>query len=262
MTALGHRRDGAATTRRRSRPLALSILILLAACAPEGSPTTATATGSTEPSPSVPAESTPSPTGDVVPNVLSDPADGGVGITVTLPSTGWIGDAGGWALEYLPDGFDPPAGAGIIAFVVDEEFYVYGDPCDWKDTTPATPATTVSEIVRALANQASRDPSRPETITVGGYTGKRITLRVPDDARFQGGEDVRFTVCDDGRFATLGVAGEHPGLWAQGPGEIDELWVVDVDGRIALLEAGYYPGTPPHVVDEMHAVLDSMRFEP
>ncbi len=149
-------------------------------------------------------------------------------------------------MEWGPDGFDPPAGAGIIAFVVDEEFYVYGDPCDWQSTRPDTPATTVDEIVAALANQASSNPSAPEEITtVDGYAGKKITLHVPDD--------VVFSACDEGTFASFGVAGEEPALWAQGPGEIDEMWIVDVNGRIALLEGGYYAGTPQTAVDDLHS---------
>ena len=46
-------------------------------------------------------------------------------------------------------------------------------------TTPETPATTVEEIVAALAAQASRDASAPVDVTVGGYAGKMITLHVP-----------------------------------------------------------------------------------
>jgi hypothetical protein len=138
---------------------------------------------------------------------------------------------------------------------------VYGDPCEWKNTRPDTPAVTVDEIVDALANQASRDPSAPEEITVDGYSGTRIILHVPDDAPFRGGDDARFLGCDEGRFATLGVAGEDPALWAQGPGEIDEIWVVDVDGRIVLLEGGYYAATSQDVVDELHEILSSATFE-
>jgi hypothetical protein len=156
-------------------------------------------------------------------------------------------------MEYGPDGFDAPEGAGIIAYVVDEKFYVYGDPCDWRRTRPQTPATTVDEIVNALAKQASRDPTEPKKITVGGYPGKKITLHVPDD--------VQFRKCDENTFATLGVAGEEPALWAQGPGEIDEIWVVNVDGRVALFEGGHYADTRADAVDELHEILSSAVFD-
>lgn len=226
-------------------------VFLLAGC---GTGTPASVTTAPR-SPADAAASTTSPSASVESRtfVLSDASDGAVGITVTVPALGWSDPAGQWAMESLPAGFDPPAGAGIIAFVVDKKFYVYGDPCDWKSTRPDAAATTVDELVAALANQASRNPSAPEEITVGGYPGKKITLHVADDARFRD--------CDGGHFSTLGVAGEDPALYAQGRGEIDEIWIVDVNGRIALLEGGYYADTPQHVVDELHGILSSATFD-
>ena len=188
-------------------------------------------------------------------HVLSDSSDprGAIGITVTMPVNGWSGEPGGWTLETGPSGFDPPDGAGIIAFTVDKEFYVYGDPCEWKSTRPKKPASTVDDLAAALANQPSRNASAPEDITVDGYAGKKVTLHVPDDAVLSD--------CDEGNFATFGVAGEDPALYVQGPGEIDEIWIVDVNGRLAVLDGGYYAGTPQNSVDELHAILRSAIFD-
>jgi hypothetical protein len=195
----------------------------------------------------------PPPTAGSLDHVLADSAKGGVGITVTVPATGWNGDPGGWTMEWGPNGFDAPDGAGIIAYVVDKEFYVYGDPCHWRSTRPSTPATTLGEVVTALQGQASRAPTSPEDIvSVDGYSGKKMTLHVPDDGRF--------SACDEGNFATFGVPVEEPALYAQGPGEIDEIWITDVNGKIALLEGGYFPGTPQSAVDELHSILSSAVF--
>jgi hypothetical protein len=194
-----------------------------------------------------------SPSGGGRSHVLSDSSDGAVGITVTLPGSGWSGEPGGSALETGPNGFDPPDGAGIIAFTVDNGFYVYGDPCEWQSTRPKKPATTVDDLAAALANQPSRNASAPEDITVDGYAGKRITLHVPDDAVFSD--------CDEGIFATFGVAGDDLALYVQGPGEIDEIWIVDVNGRLVVLDGGYYAGTPQNSVDELHAIVSSATFD-
>jgi hypothetical protein len=204
-----------------------------------------------------PAPSTAKPTASARSrtHVLSDSSDprGAVGITVTMPVYGWSGEPGGWALETGPSGFDPPDGAGIIAFTVDKEFYVYGDPCEWRITRPKKPATTVDDLAAALANQPSRNASAPEDITVDGYAGKNVTLHVPDDAVFSD--------CDEGNFATFGVAGEDPALYVQGPGEIDEIWIVDVNGRLVVLDGGYYAGTPQNSLDELHAIVSSATFD-
>lgn len=227
------------------------VMVLLVAGCGTGSPASVT-TAPRSPAHIAASTASPSPSAGAWTHVLSDASDGAIGITVTVPAPGWSGPPGGWAMEWGPEGFDPPVGAGIIAFVVDKKFYVYGDPCEWRSTRPEAPATTVDELVAALANQASRNPSAPEEITVGGYSGKKITLHVPDEARFRD--------CDEGTFSTLGVAGEDPALYAQGRGEIDEIWIVDVNGRIALLEGGYYANTPPHAVDELHSILSSATF--
>lgn len=246
------KRDGRLLAHLLVTKLGSFVMVLLVAGCGSDSPASLT---SAPPSSAHKAASTaiPSPSARSWTHVLSNASDGAIGITVIVPAPGWSGRPGEWFMEWGPKGFDPPAGAGIIAFVVDKKFYVYGDPCDWRSTRPKAPATTVDELVAALANQASRNPSAPEQITVGGYSGKKITLHVPDDARFKD--------CDGGSFSTLGVAGEHPGLWAQGRGEIDEIWIVDVNGRIALLQGGYYANTPDHAVDELHAILSSATFD-
>lgn len=177
-----------------------------------------------------------------------------VAMTVSIAAPGWSGDVGAGGMEKGRYGFDLPDGAGMIVFPgVDEEYFVYGDPCAWSTTRPAAPATTVDALMGALAAQASRDATTPVDITVGGYAGKAITLHVPDDADF--------AACDEGAFASWGVAGEDLGLYAQGPGEIDEVWILDVDGRIVVIEWGHFADTPQAVVGELEALVESSTFE-
>lgn len=189
------------------------------------------------------------------PHVLVDSVDGRPGITVTIAAPLWYGEPSGGVLEWGDGGADPPDGAGTIVFTESDEFYVFGDPCDWSSTRPDTPATTVEALVEALGNQASRDASAPEAITVDGYAGQRITLHVPDDAVFSS--------CDEGFFGTFGFAGDDPSPYRyhQGPGQIDEMWVLDVNGMIVLMDGAYYAATEPTVVDELHAILQSATFD-
>lgn len=224
--------------------VAVALMVAVAGCTPNAGTTDRAA------SPAKPTASARSRS-----HVLSDSSDprGAIGITVTIPAYGWSGEPGGWTLETGPSGFDPPGGAGIIVFTVDKKFFVYGDPCEWKSTRPKKPATTVDDLAAALANQPSRNASAPDDITVDGYAGKKVTLHVPDDAVFSD--------CDEGNFATFGVAGEDPALFVQGPGEIDEIWIVDVNGRLGVLDGGYYAGTPQTSVDELHAIVRSATFD-
>lgn len=214
------------------------------------------ATGSAKPSatPAASVPSTPSPTRrpagllDEGPHVL---LTDGVPITVTIPAPDWYGDPADGILT-KDDNSATPDGAGIIVFA-GEDLYVYGDPCQWSTSRPETPATTVDEVVAALAAQASRDASAPVDVTVDGYAGKSMTLHVPEDAVF--------SECDQGFFASWGVPGDDPSRYHQDPGQIDKLWIVDVDDKLVVFDTAYYEGTPQAVVDEMDAIVESAKFE-
>ena len=226
-----------------------------------GGPSEQTPTATPEPTPTPePSVAAPSSSPEGVlpegPHVLT--SGGPIGglpalpMTVTIPAPDWYGEPGGGILV-KNDTADAPDGAGMIVFF--GELYVYGDPCEWQTTTPETPATTVDEIVAALAAQASRDASEPVDVTVGGYSGRSITLHVPEDAAF--------TECDNGYFGSWGtpVVEESPARYHQDPGQIDEVYIVDVDGVLAIIDTAYYPGTPAEHVEELRAVVESITFE-
>jgi hypothetical protein len=224
-----------------------------------------TGTGGVPPSPSPTATAEPTPTPEPSVAEPSRTPEGNltlgetfnlslpqypIAIIVTIPADGWSGDPG---VGFIVKGdADPPGGAGIITFA-DEGYFVYGDPCQWSTTRPDTPATTVDELVTALSAQASRDASAPVDITVDGYAGKSITLHVPDDADF--------AECDGDKFSSWGVPGENPARWHQGPGQIDNVWILDVDGHVVVIDWAHYEGTPQDVVDELVAIVESTTFE-
>jgi hypothetical protein len=178
-------------------------------------------------------------------------------ITVTIPSPGWTFDAG---FDALGKGVEvnnlPEAAILLWSYPTGTGFDVYGDPCQWKSTRPDVSATTVDDFAAALAAQPSRDGSEPVDVEVGGYAGKAITLRVPDEAVFEG--------CDDGDFGSYGVVNDgefKPSRWHQGPGQIDELWILDVDGATVVLDAMYRADTSAALIEEMRAIAESATFE-
>ncbi len=181
--------------------------------------------------------------------------DEGVTMTVTIPATGWDGEVRGGILV-KNDNVDAPDGAGMIVFT--GPLYVYGDACQWSTTQADTPATTVEELIAALAAQSPRNASEPMDITVGGYAGKEITLYVPEDAAYSAGA---FTNCDQGYFGSWGGPAEPtPYRYSQGPGAIDEVYVLDVDGVLMVVDTQYYAGTPDAAVDELRGIIESATF--
>jgi hypothetical protein len=229
----------------------IAINLLPGSAAPGGEPSVSP---SAEPSEAAPSATDPSPPGDgslpAGPYVLYP----GSPTTVTIPGPGWFG-LPEFGLIALNNDSDPPAGTGLIGEYTGEALHVSGDGCNWQSTLPGGPAATVDELLAALASQASRDASAPEDITMGGLPGRKITLHVPVDAVF--GD------CDQGQFCTLsnGVTCQrsHQG---EGLGQIDEFWIVDVDGQVMLLDGMYGPETPQEDIDELYGILESATFSP
>ena len=121
-----------------------------------------------------------------------------------------------------------------------------------------------------MAGQTASEASAPVDVTVGGYTGKRVTLHVPMSYEVLGPtREEKFGDCDQGYFIYYGTGpkGELPpevrnaGRSAQGAGQIDELWILDVNGSIVILDAGYSPATPAELVEEIRTLAESATFE-
>lgn len=232
-----------------------------------GSPTGGTGGPGDEPTatpePTITPESsaTPEPAGlPEGPHLMTDEPETGASITITIAAPDWHGNQGEGFVTWGTSGADGPTGAGMIGWTVGE-YYVYGDPCAWSSTRPDTPATTVDELMAALANQASRDASTPEDITVDGYAGKRIILDMSYEA-----DD--FDACDvvdgGGTFGLFGApfeVNESPYRYSQDVGQVEEVWAVDADGLLAVNIGVYYPDTPQHAIDQVRAMLESATFE-
>jgi hypothetical protein len=171
-------------------------------------------------------------------------------LTVTIPAPDWYGEPGGGIL-LKNDVHEPPAGSGMIVFA-QPEFIVYGDACQWQ--TSRSTVTTVDEFVAALSSQDSREASEPVDITLGEYTGQSLTLEVP--------AGLDFGDCDPGYGGSWDCSGTgaEPCGYHSGAGEIDTVYLLDVDGVIVAWTTKHYAGTPPDDVAEMEAIVQSASF--
>jgi len=195
--------------------------------------------------------------------------DGGpVRVFVDISSPGWTSAPD---LDYVyknDDGLDAPqtVGGGLIAwtFPARTEFLVYEDPCRWASAILETSATTPDEIATAFLAQAETDATDPVDITVGGYAGKAVTVTVPLSYEVEGAtREEEFGDCDEDQFAFYGIVGEDTAVVrnAQGPGQVDELWILDVDGSIVILDLASSPATPADLVAEIRVLAESATFE-
>lgn len=231
--------------------------------------------GAPSASPSPAAEPTPAPTASPIawtgipegPFVVTS-VDDPVAVTVDISSPAWTWLPEFDAMSKDDDGLDAPetVGAALLAWSwpAGTGFTVYGDPCQWSTTIPATPATTAEAIAEGLVAQASNDATTPVDVTVGGYSGKAITLHTPMSffVNADATREEEFAACDQNIFGFYGIEGEpEPARNAQGPGQIDELWILDANGAIVILDATYGPAAPAALIDEVRAMAESATFE-
>lgn len=199
-------------------------------------------------------------------NGASDGCCLGMKITVTIPASGWFGVPKEGVLT-KNNSASAPDGASLRVFArVNDllvglgDLYVYGDPCHWASTKPDTPVSTVDEVVAALSAQPSRDASAPADVTYDGYSGKYLTLHVPDDAVF--GD------CDEGQFRTLVENdGADSARIHEDPGQFDLFTILDVNGELVVFDVSYYEGangTPGSVLDELARIVSTatLQYQP
>lgn len=177
------------------------------------------------------------------------------------------GDHPGYTVE-APDGWSSLDGA----FVIKEGPFTLGmgvwdvgrvpmHPCRWKETE-VEPGPTVDDLVETLTAKRLRDPSTPTDVTLAGHEGRYVEWSVPDGWVVTG--DSQFRGCDDGGdgledfVSWWGTDGGE--RYQQEAGQIDRLWILDVDGQTLVVEATHSADTPAADLQELEQVVASLRF--
>jgi hypothetical protein len=74
--------------------------------------------------------------------------------------------------------------------------------------------------------------------------------------------DEYFTDCRSGELQSWLAPGLSYVFQGSGPGQIEEFWILDVDGTRLMIQARWFPTSPPQDIAEMRAILDTIRIEP
>ena len=160
----------------------------------------------------------------------------------TVPEPGWASntDAGGvWVHK------DSPPGATAALFIFGDLAEAPTDACLGL-TTVAGP--TVRDFAVALAATAGFETSGPTDVTVDGYQGMRVLMSVPADADF--------SECANGDYH--GVAGRY----AFGPGDVDDVRVMDLDGSRHVFLTSDQAAVTAELRAELKQIVDSLQIEP
>ncbi len=247
--------------------LGAALLIALAACssAPATSPPSSVATTTASgPSPTpairdvmVLEEFAPLDPGTYFIDPDLDPSTP-LRVTYEVPSEGWAQWTGAVKWDDVAKRLDAVSITTVTNLVRDGCLdHSYAEP-------PVGPS--VDDLASGLAELAPfRVTSPPRDVTVDGYSGKHLELRVPDDMPI---DHEGFAGCTGGNLSSwvgaLDVVhgeGESFGGYTH-PGDREEFWILDVEGTRLVIAAERSSGSPSRDLAELQAILDSIRIEP
>lgn len=167
----------------------------------------------------------------------------------------------GWSLV---DGrFVIKSGPAVIGLSVWDVTQVPSDPCQWQGQM-TNPGPTVDDLVRALVAQRLRNATTPTDVTLAGHAGRYLEWSVPGDMVVTG--DADFEGCDvqpsNGHLDFISWLSSAGGSrYQQVAGQVDRLWVLDVDGQRLVVDATYSPDATQADRVELGQVAESLRFE-
>ena len=238
------------------------MLLALAGCAVAGDPPAGASAGSSVPSASaVASAASSSPTAPSFSAVESATRrlEGRVNGTGDLPSY-TVEAASGWSV--FNGSFIVKAGGPVIGVSVWDVDQVPGDPCQWLSTM-ATPGPAVDDLVEALVAQRTREATEPVAVTLDGHPGFYLEWTVPADLEVTGDSD--FAGCDtpgNGHYDFVSWLSSRGGeRYQQEAGQLDRLWILDVDGQRLVVDATSSPNSTDSDVAELVHAAESIRFE-
>ena len=176
--------------------------------------------------------------------------------TVAVPN-GWSESRGRFVVKYPGDQPGP-----VLGLSVWDVGQVYLDPCHWQNGQ-VDPGPSVKALVAALVAQPMRDASKPTDVTLAGSKGTYLEQSVPADLKSSTWTD--FDACDiessNGHHDFRSWIGTGNGTrYLQVPGQVDRLWVLDVQGRRLVVDATYSPDTTQADREELTRVVESLQF--
>jgi hypothetical protein len=168
-------------------------------------------------------------------------------VEITVPD-GWQAMFEGTVLAPSPPGStEAPSGAGLVIGWTSPGAGLHSDPClPVAHQTPDVPVgPSVDDFVDAVLAHPALHVSGTKDTELGGYSGKSLAMTTPTD----------IGACDNWRPWEAGI-------FAQGPDNLWDIWVVDVDGLRMIVLAEHFAGTSSADQAALRAMVDSIRFVP
>lgn len=170
-----------------------------------------------------------------------------LGVQLTVPS-GWVAATDAYLIS-AADGREPGAPSNSALVMGWTGFYVglNSEPCSQISHQPTDidVGPSVDDFVEAVVAHPKLEITEPMDVSLGGYQGRFFALTGP--ANISGCEEWRPW---------------DPGFYAQGPNNLWDVWVMDVNGFRILIVTESFPETPADVKAELRSIVESIRFVP
>jgi hypothetical protein len=179
-----------------------------------------------------------------------------VTVAASLPD-GWADDSDFGAISGPDEVGSGEPNVGVLFFSVDS---LESDPCHWDATgTGANEegdievGPSADDLVAAVEENTFYTSTDPTPVTIDGYSGQQIEIQLPDDT---------FRNCDIDPGDTSGHAYLFPiSVYVQGPANIWDLTVLDVDGTRVVAAVLSYPKTSKADLDTARNVVETMDIQ-
>ncbi len=178
--------------------------------------------------------------------------------TLTLPADGWHPFLGVFK-DREEDGELVERVSAIITDVTN----LTVDACSEQRARDPAVGPSVEDLAAALtALPPFEVASPPVDVTMYGYSGKHLQLRVPEDMPYASAYGT-FEGCFEGRLRTW-IAPELSFAFYgyTAPGDTEDFWILDVDGTRLVIAALTSAKASEALIAERQSVLDSIALEP
>jgi hypothetical protein len=180
-------------------------------------------------------------------------------VLYTIPADGWLAFIGSFKGPVdEATGRDQSVQVNILNVT-----NLVTDGCENHVALDPPVGPTVDGLATALTELAPFEVvEAPTDVTFDGYAGRHLILTTPDLPVEVNGGNLRFTECMSGEVKSWIGRPLSYAYYGYSPGQIEEFWILDVDGNRLMISAAQYPDSPPGDVAEMQALLDSIDIEP
>jgi hypothetical protein len=179
-------------------------------------------------------------------------------VLYTIPADGWSGWAGALKIEDAPGQHRHVA----VSIVTVDNLVV--NACNDHAQADPPVGPTVDDLAEALANLAPFQVTEaPTDISAYGYSGQHLQFTVPDLEYAPISEEYFWPECNEGLLRSWIAPVLSYAFWGYtSPNQIEEFWILDVEGTRLVIEANWSPDSPTEDIEEMRSILDSIEIQP